>query len=124
MSKTETIEKLRRQIRDIEMSPNQMFDNSKGFLDESQVRRAARRLVEEKPNNQSFARAVKRAVLFLEQSPFWSFDGKYLHIVSPQSGVEYRGITSERCVCQSWISNKGFCYHRTICLILENLEKN
>lgn len=124
MSKQTKIADLKRRINDVKTAPQQFFENSEKFLNESDLRRAARQLVEGRKDNASFARAIKRATLMLEASPFWQFDGKTLRIVSDKSGVEYRGITANACICESWLSNHGFCKHRAICLILEAMEQN
>jgi hypothetical protein len=94
------------------------------FMNDEAISAAIEKLLSERPNNASFARAVKRARQHLENSPFWSYDGKTLWILSPVSGNEYRGITGERCVCESWLANHGFCWHRAAYLILKKMSEN
>lgn len=94
----------------------------KQFLNPMDVRTAIERLISERSGNASFARAVKRAVKNLEKSPFWRFDGERLEIISPQSGTHYRGI-NDGCICESWLANHGFCWHRAAFLILKTMSE-
>lgn len=121
MSKQAIINELKERVREIE-NPALFFEKKK-FLNESDLRRAARESVEARPGNKSFARAAKKAVEMLERSSFWSFDAGRLRIVSPQSGEEYRGITADRCACHSFLSNHGYCWHRAGAAVLQKLQE-
>jgi len=89
----------------------------------NEIESAVEKLLAEKPNNLSFARACRRAVRMLDRSPFYSFDGSTLWIESDTSGIEYRGVTGKNCICESWLNNHGFCKHRSAFLILKTMSE-
>jgi hypothetical protein len=74
-------------------------------------------------NNPSFKRAAARAVKRLSASPFWSFDGQVLRVVSPVSGIKYAGIKADSCICESFLSNHGFCWHRAAFILLKTMAE-